>query len=304
MAAHGEFSTDQFGSRGEDLKIGRPVRSQVLNFETHFIRSRLEDAIEVDIAPRLCLLHRGAAGLSPDRRPTRSEIEQLASLAIGRDEAAAIAHFESVQAQEYSFATLLAYFVAPAAQHLNELWKQDLCDLFDVTVGEIRLQAIMDRFASPGSAPIADYRHRAVLVAPPGETQVFGIKVVERFLEASGWDVTFERPRQAEEVAKAVAKEWVAVVGVTVSAFARLEMAARTIARIRRDSMNRGVGVMVGGTLFAEDPRLVVQVGADAAWLDAPTASATATRLLGRQATALSTQEAIPLLNCQATAAS
>jgi hypothetical protein len=49
---------------------------------------------------------------------------------------------------------------------------------------------------------------------------------------------------------------------------------------------------------------LVVQVGADAAWLDAPTASATATRLLGRQVTALSTQEAIPLLNCQPTAAS
>jgi MerR family transcriptional regulator, light-induced transcriptional regulator len=304
MAAHGEFSTDQFGSGGEDLKIGRPVRSQVLNFETRFIRSRLKDAMEVDIAPRLLLLHSAAAGLSPDKRPTRSEIEQLATLAIGRDEAAAIAHFESVHAQEHSFASLLAYFVAPAAQHLNELWKQDLCDLFDVAVGEIRLQAIMDRFASTGSPPTANSHHRAVLVAPPGETQVFGIKVVERFLEASGWDVTFERPRQAEDVANAVAEEWVAVVGVTVSAFARLEMAARTIARIRRDSMNRGVGVMVGGSLFAENPRLVVQVGADAAWLDAPTAAATATRLLDRQATPISSQEAIPLLSCQATAAS
>ena len=102
------------------------------------------------------LLHHNSDRPVARKKPTREEIERLAILAIGNDEAGAIAHFENVQAQQYSFETLLAYFIAPAAQYLSELWKQDLCDFFDVTVGEVRLQAIMDRFGSTdaSSSPI------------------------------------------------------------------------------------------------------------------------------------------------------
>jgi methylmalonyl-CoA mutase cobalamin-binding subunit len=287
MAAHGEFSMDQFGAVRpgvEDPGIDRAARSQpIFGFETRFVRSRVEDVIEADICPRLILLHREASCLSPDRKPTREDIERLANLAIGSDETAAMAHFEKVSAQQYSFATLLAYLVAPAAQHLGELWKQDLCDMFDVTVGEGRLQAIMDRFSSTDAPSIPDLRRRAVLIAPPGETQVFGVKVVERFLEATGWDVTFERARRADDATNAVADEWVGVVGVTVSAVTRLEIAAKTIAKVRACSRNRYVGVMVGGSVFVESPRLVAQVGADGAWLDPPSAAALATHLLIRQ---------------------
>jgi MerR family transcriptional regulator, light-induced transcriptional regulator len=308
MAAHGDFSIDRFGATCPPVEEigtyqgGRP--QPIFNLEAPFIRSRLKEAIEAEVCPRLVLLHHDASVLSPDKRPTREDIEQLANLSIGQDETAAIAHFENVRAQQDSFATLLAYFVAPAAEHLTELWKQDLCDLLDVTVGEIRLQAIMDRFGSAESLPIADSRRRAILVAPPGETQVFGVKVVQRFLEASGWDVTFERLRRAEDVAHTVAEEWVAVVGVTVSAAARLEIAARTIAQIRRDSKNRRIGVMAGGSTFAESPRLAVQVGADAVWLDAPTAAAAATRLLNRQITPVLNREATPVLSRQVTSSS
>ena len=308
MAAHGDFSMDRFGAgcpTVEEIGTYGGSRPQpIVNLEAPFVRSRLNDAIEIEIGPRLFLLHHEALVVSPDRRPTSEEIEQLALLSIGSDETAATAHFESVRAQDHSFATLLAYFIAPAAEHLIDLWKHDLCDLFDVTLGEIRLQAIMDRLSSMDAPPIVDSRRRAVLVALPGETQVFALKVVERFLEASGWDVTLERPRRAEDAANAVAEERVAVVGVTVSAAARVEIAARTIAQIRRDSMNRGVGVMVGGSIFAESPRLVVQVGADAAWLDAPTAVSAATRLLSRQATRALNREAIPVLSRHVTPSS
>jgi methylmalonyl-CoA mutase cobalamin-binding subunit len=299
---------DRFGAACptvEEIGTYERARSQpVFNVEAPFIRSRLEHAIEIEIGPRLILLHHEAAAPLPDKRPTRADIEQLANLAIGSDEAAATAHFESVRAQQHSYATLLAYFVAPAAQHLIELWKRDLCDLFDVTLGEIRLQAIMDRFGSADSPPINNLRRRAVLVAPPGETQVFDMKVVERFLEATGWNVTFERPRGAEDAAAAVAEEWVTVVGVTVGDARRVEMAARTIAKLRHDSMNRRIGVMVGGSIFAESPRLVAQVGADAAWLDAPTAAAAAMRLLNRQSTPTLNQNATATLSRQVTASS
>jgi MerR family transcriptional regulator, light-induced transcriptional regulator len=305
MVAHGDFSMDRFGAACPALEeigtYGGSRRQPIVNLEAPFIRSRLKDAIEIEIGPRLLLLHHEARVVLPDKRPTREEIEQLARLSIGSDETAATVHFESVRAQGHSFAMLLAYFVAPAAEHLVDLWKDDLCDLFDVALGEIRLLAIMDRFSSMDAPLNTDSRRRAVLVAPPGETQIFGLKVVEKFLEASGWDVTLERPRRAEDAANAVAEERVAVVGVIVSAAARVEIAARTIAQIRRDSMNQGVGVMVGGSIFAESPRLAVQVGADAAWLDAPTAAAVATHLLSRQATAALSREAIPMLSRQVT---
>jgi methylmalonyl-CoA mutase cobalamin-binding subunit len=307
MAAHGDFSIDRFGAACpaiEEIGTYQRARSRpIFNVEAPFIRSRLEHAIEIEIGPRLVLLHHGASVLPPEKRPTREDIEQLATLAIASDETAATAHFEYV-AQQYSFATLLAYLVAPAAQHLIQLWKHDLCDLFDVTVGEIRLQAIMDRFSSSDSPPIPDPRHRAVLVAPPGETKVFDMKVVERFLEATGWNVTFERPRRAKDAASTVAEEWVAVVGLTVGDAQRVETAAKTIAKVRHDSMNRRIGVMVGGSIFAESPRLVAQVGADAAWLDAPTAAAAAARLLDRQAIPAVDREATPILSREVTPSS
>ncbi len=288
MAAEGEFSLDQVEdpcSRLDDFHIRRAaVPERAFMLETRRIRSRLEDVIEIEIGPRLVLLHRGSAAPPSDRRPSWEEIETLATLAIGNDESAATAHFESVRAQRHSFATLLTFFLAPAAQHLGEMWRQDLCDFFDVTVGIGRLQAMMDRFDSTDGIPAHDVRRRALLIALPGETHLLGVKMVTKFLEATGWSVTFECGRQTEDIARTVAGEWIGVVGVTLSTASRIEQAAKTIAAVRRASRNRNIGVMVGGPAFQANAELVAQVGADAAGFDAPTASVLASHLLMRQA--------------------
>jgi MerR family transcriptional regulator, light-induced transcriptional regulator len=287
MAAHGDFSMDRFGAACpavEEIGTYGGSRPQpIVNLEAPFIRSRLKDAIEIEIGPRLFLLHHDSSVVSPDRRPTCEEIEQLALLSIGSDEAAATAHFESVREREHSFATLLTCFIAPAARHLGELWKQDLCDFFDVTLGVGRLQALMDRLDSADAIPVSDMRRRALLLVPPGETHVFGLKMVAKFLEATGWMVSFERITPTHDHAETVSDEWIGVVGVTVGSAARLEIAARTIARARRESLNPRVSVMVGGNIFRENPRLVAQVGADAAGIDAPGAALLASHLLTRQ---------------------
>jgi len=62
-----------------------------------------------------------------------------------------------------------------------------------------------------------------------------------------------------------------------------LDVAAKTIAKVRASSRNPYVGVMAGGSIFAESPWLAAQVGADAAWFDAPSAAALASHLLMRQ---------------------
>jgi MerR family transcriptional regulator, light-induced transcriptional regulator len=287
MVSEGEFSLDpvtQTCSRIDDYRMGRTgPPGSVLQQETQNVRLRLEDVIEIEIGPRLVLLHRGSAGPLRDSRPSAEEIETLAGLAIGSDEAAATAYFETVRAHQHSFATLLTCLVAPAAQRLGELWQQDLCDFFDVTVGVGRLQALMDRFDSTDSTPSCDARRRAVLIALPGEKHLLGANMVTKVLEATGWSVTVEHGLAAERNARTVAEEWFGVLGLTVGADARLEQAARTIATVRRASMNPHIGVLVGGAAFNGHPEFVTQVGADAAGFDAPTAAVLASHLLMRQ---------------------
>jgi len=287
MAVEGGYSSSQIddlcfhpsvSSASLEALRPPPLRAKPLP-----LRSRLEDVVEVEIAPRLVLLHNDYLALPPDRRPSRNDIETLAKLAIGADEAAAVAHFESIRAQEHSLPTLLTFFLAPAAEHLGELWSQDLCDFFEVTLGVGRLQALMDRLGFSEVAPRADSRRRAVMIAPPGETHNFGLRMVAGLLEATRWRVTVEEGRPAEENARTVAEEWIGVVGVTVSVVSRLELAARTIAAVRSASINPHLGVMVGGSAFSEHPEFVAQVGADGAGFDAPTATVLASHLLTRQ---------------------
>jgi methylmalonyl-CoA mutase cobalamin-binding domain/chain len=238
----------------------------------------------VDIGLRLVLFHHEVATCPPALRPTRADVERLAMLVIGTDEAAAVAHFEKVRAQQHPDSTLLAHFIGPAAQFLSELSKQDVCDFFQVTIGIGRLQAFMDRLAAPEPVSATNVARRALLIALPGEAHLLGFRMVAKSLEWTGWDVTVEEHLPAEDNAKTVVSEWIGVVGVSVSVASRAELAARTIAVVRKASLNPDIAVMAGGSALIENPQLGFQIGADAVSHDAPTAVVLASHLLMRQA--------------------
>jgi len=244
----------------------------------------LEHVVESDIGPRLSLFHHeSTAAAPPERRPSYADVERLAELVIGTDVVEMAAHFEKVCAQHHSYATLLTYFVAPAARLLGEFWQQDACDFFEVTLGVGRLQTFMDRLATPEPIAAADVRRNALLIALPGETHVLGLHIVAKLLEAAGWSVTVEEHLSAEQNARTAATEWFGVVGVTVSLESRIELAARTVAAVRSASRNQHVAFMAGGAALVEKPELALQIGADAIGLDAPTTPFLASHLLMRQ---------------------
>lgn len=247
--------------------------------------SPLEDLVESDIGPRLALFHYEAAPAEPpEDRPTRADVDRLAYLVIGADEAATVAHFESVRARGYSYPTLLAHFVAPAAHRLGELWKEDECSFFDVTIGVGRLQAFMDRIAEPEAiSAMADPSRRALLVALPGEAHLLGLRIIAKLLEANGWDVTLEEQLPGEHNARTAAREWFGVVGMTLSSAESAPLAARTVAMIRNASLNPRVAVIVSGNALIRHPELALQIGADALGFDASAAVVLGTHLLTRQ---------------------
>jgi MerR family transcriptional regulator, light-induced transcriptional regulator len=272
---------DIFPPPSDASMIMRPTpRSSIFATTRIPLQSPLEHVIEVDIGPRLVLVHHECPVAPPDRRPTSAECETLARLSIGGNEAALFGYFDQIKSQNHTFATLLAFLIAPAALHLGELWQQDLCDFFEVTLGVGRLQMLVNRLELPGTPRRKDGDRRALLIAMPGETHILGLRMVGKLMDAVGWDVTFEEQRSAEDCAQTAAEQWIGVLGVTVGLPSGLERAARTIAVVRDASMNRNLAVLVGGNAFADHPELVAQVGADAGGFDAPTAVVLASHLL------------------------
>ena len=95
-----------------------------------------------------------------------------------------------------------------------------------------------------------------------------------------------EKGHSIEQNADTVSSQWIAAAGVTVSRETNLDLVARTIDNVRRNSLNPSISVMVGGILFKGRPDLIVRVGADAMAEDGPTAVLLARRLYLEQSAA------------------
>lgn len=119
-----------------------------------------------------------------------------------------------------------------------------------------------------------------LMLTPSGEQHSFGITMVERCLEAGGWDVISERGPSPERVIKLVQMNWIPVAGIALSNTDNLEAVVELIATIRQFSRNKAIGVMVGGPVFSDDPDQARAIGADGTAASGPTAVVLAQKLL------------------------
>jgi methanogenic corrinoid protein MtbC1 len=243
-------------------------------------RARLANVIVDEIVPRLKTLHHDIRESSHLGKPKESEIAEFGILVMAPDIGAASVYLDKMIAKGHSLDTLFVHFLEPTARYLGELWNQDRCDFIDVTIGVSHLQELLAIFGSKAEIPVRDADHRALLITTTGEKHLFGVDMVAQFMRGAGWDVSIEASASPKDCAARVAREWFGVVGVTLSSSLGLEAAARVIDAVRRGSANANVPVMVGGPVFTENPELAVQVGADAAAPDAPTAVILAKKLL------------------------
>jgi methanogenic corrinoid protein MtbC1 len=109
---------------------------------------------------------------------------------------------------------------------------------------------------------------RALIAVLPGEQQVFGSQLVVDMLRQSRWDV-WDTPGATEtDILALIQNEWFAVVGLSISSSEQLDALTGLIRRIRRQSLNRDVRIMVGGRPFQARGDWVALVGADVAATD------------------------------------
>lgn len=244
--------------------------------------ARLAALIADRVVPRLLAIHEDIIGMPiiaiTGRRET--EIAELARIVIGPDNTDAQNYIQALRQNGLSLDKLHIELLEPTARHLGELWVQDSIDFFDVTIGVGRLQRLVHVFAELDLVQHYDEKRRALILVAPGEHHSFGNAMVQRFLRAGGWHVCTLATFDLDDVADIVAREWFGVVGFSLSADIHLENLAETISAVRTRSLNRTIGVMVGGPAFASHPDRVASVGADGTAANAPAAVILAKKLL------------------------
>lgn len=254
------------------------------SFVTQLVRT-----IEGEVIPRLMLTHRAAVeelSLSADGdcAPDVENVEEFAQLIVSHDDAIAFSYVEAMRAQGVSIEKLLLDLLAPTARHLGDLWVADLCTFADVTIGLGRLQQILRSLGHEFSIETDPKKpgRRALLAAVPGDQHTFGIFIVSEFLRRAGWDVAGGPISTNRELIATVRQEWFAVVGLSLSTETKIENLKSAIKAIRDTSRNGGVGVLVGGPFFIENPEIVEKIGADAMAPDAKEAVKKAEKLLAQ----------------------
>lgn len=233
--------------------------------------------IEGEIIPRLLLAHQ-----SPVRAPVAiepSSVERFALDALSLDIHQLLGSIEALLARGVTVESVLLDLLAPAARNLGELWDRDACDFVDVTMGLWRLQQLVHELADRSDTSPRAGRHALFAVAP-GEQHSLGSLIVEEFFRRAGWRTRSCGGGERQSLLDEVANTPFALVGITVTCAETVDHLGPLITELRAVSRNPAVTIMVGGRVFAECPRLAVEVGADGTAADGLSAVARAEALV------------------------
>lgn len=247
--------------------------------------------VENEIIPRLMLLHqtqeahRGGVRQAPnDSHPVTAEHVAVFTTEVLKGHEPAIAYLKQLVDSGATLDNLCLNLLAASARRLGELWDADLVDFTEVTIALGRMQGVLRALSSsmqlPASGPGAG--RRALFVSVPGEQHTFGLAMVCDFFRISGWVVSSEtlEHSKAPALVRLVGDEHFDVVGFAIGNDKSIPSLAELIRNVRKASLNRHVGVLVGGPLLVARPQIATLVGADATGADARQAMLEAEKLL------------------------
>jgi len=245
--------------------------------------TRLTEIIAQKVIPALLSHYAQAATPESDPlHPSADDIVKLGDLILGPDNADALDYLYALRDRGISLDRLHLELLEPTARHLGELWHDDQIDFIAVTIGIGRLQRLMHYFADLDRLEPYDEKRRALIMVTPGDDHSFGNSMVQKFLKAAGWAVFSLDGKDSDALVDFVSREWLSVVGFSMSGAVRIDDLASAIRKIRAHSINPHVGIMVGGSIFGERPELVTQVGADGTAANAAAAVILAKKLLAQ----------------------
>ena len=247
-------------------------------------RAILTRAVQAQVIPQL--LQRPALRSAVPTAPVDAHVQRLAGLALQSSSHEVIDFVTGLMENGFDAERLYLDLLTPTAVLLGEFWAEDLCTFADVTIGIGHLQTAM-RSLRPAffntAAPVGPGAPRAVLMPLPGEQHTFGLSMLSAFFTRAGWDTWSGSVADAAALDAMVRRDWIDLVGFSLSHDALLDQARAHIAAIRTASRNPGLVVMVGGLPFAQNAALATELGADGTAIDGASAVARASTLLNRR---------------------
>ena len=220
--------------------------------------------VEQALIPRL-VRYDPASLLQDLMKPSEADFEAFFDRLLQDDEAGIVDTIERLHGRGVSMRTVFMDLLVPAARRMGERWCDDTSDFVAVTVAVGLLQRMVQRYSAPFCAegvPLGR-GHRILMAQPDDETHSFGLSLVGEFFRRDGWDVVVARAGTGLEPVQCVRTETFDAVGLSVGSQLNLPWLRDRIARIRRESCNPSIVVMVGGPLFADQPERALEIGAD-----------------------------------------
>lgn len=210
------------------------------------------------------------------------DVQRFIRILLSHDDQAA--HVFATELIERGVTTERLYegLFAEAARTLGEMWDNDDCTFYDVTLGTGRIQRLIREFSHQF---LADYLYpgstgRLLLSSASDEQHSLGIAVLAEFFVRDGWDVHVGPGLGSEALLDKVRESDYNLLGFSVACKTRISKLQQDIRRARQVSRNRDIKVIVGGALITEDPSLAERIGADGYAIDASTAVVAARRLI------------------------
>jgi len=219
-------------------------------------------------------------------RETDARAVELARLLIATDPDEAFDLIKQRLACAKSPSALFTGLFEPTARCLGDLWSDDECSEFEVTIGLCHLQSAMRRLSFDRLAPpVTHAAQRSVLVVPqPGEPHLFCAALNAEVLRQAGWNTHCEFPDSDPALKDLVAGGWYDAIDLSLSPALRREhwlpRMTETLRLIRRTSRNPAITIVVSGRVFAERPEIGEQIGADGACESATQIEAMIQRML------------------------
>ncbi|MCG6207525.1 photosynthesis regulator [Rhodopseudomonas sp. HC1] len=232
----------------------------------------MPESIVSTVIPHLLVKHVAAPERArPAKDPAEARAEDLARLLIAPNLADAFDLIDQALTRAASPTALFTGLFEPTARKLGDLWSDDACSEFEVTIGLCHLQTAMRRISFDLlSAPLTRSQPRTVLiVSQPGEPHSFCAALHSELLRQAGWNTVSEFPDTDAALADLVANGWFDAVNLSLSPALRrghwLPRVAETIRKIRRASRNPALAIVTSGRIFSERADACAVVGADAA---------------------------------------
>lgn len=193
-----------------------------------------------------------------------AEIERMARACL-QDVEAALLLVDGWRQQGRGLEDIYVHGLAPCARLLGHWWRCDIADFAQVTIGSSNLQRLLHRLSHEFCAPGADQPAglSLLLATEPQSQHTMGAFMLAEFFRRRGWRVQLLAPHDGEEVLHHLRRDWFDAIGLSVSTGRQLQQLQTLLPRLRQDSPNARLGVLVGGPLALSDPQALQSLDVD-----------------------------------------